>query len=95
MLGAKHRENSVLKDWGFQSWFKMREAPIGPPAAHIAAAIGMFVSILLAYVLGSMGYLSKTWSVVMVLAGYAIPFAIVRDRVAKRGQIKTEKSPKP
>jgi hypothetical protein len=32
-----------------------------------------------------MGYLiSKTWSVVLILGGYAIPFAIARELVAKR-----------
>jgi hypothetical protein len=38
----------------------------------------------LAQVLGSMVNLSKSWGVVLILVGYAIPFAIARELVAKR-----------
>jgi hypothetical protein len=39
----------------------------------------------LTHVLASMGYhISKSWSVVLILAGYAIPFAIARELVAQR-----------
>jgi pilus assembly protein TadC len=38
----------------------------------------------LGHVLASMGYLSRNWGVVLILAGYAIPFAIARELVAKR-----------
>ena len=69
---------------GFPSWFEMNKGPIGPPIAHAVAAVGMLLTMGLAHVLGSMGYLSKTWSVVLILAGYAIPFAVARERVAKR-----------
>jgi hypothetical protein len=62
----------------------MNEGAIGPPIAHAVAAVGMLLAAGLAYVLGSMGHLSKTWSVVLILAGYAIPFAIARDRAGKR-----------
>jgi hypothetical protein len=60
------------------------DGAIGPPIAHVAAAAGMLSAMALAYVLGSMGYLSKAWGVVLILAGYAIPFAIARDRAGKR-----------
>ena len=67
------------------SWFKLNEGAIGPPIAHTAAAIGMFSALGLTHVLASMGYLiSRSWSVVLILAGYAIPFAIARELVAKR-----------
>jgi hypothetical protein len=38
----------------------------------------------LAQLLGSTVNLSKSWGVVLILAGYAIPFAIARELVAKR-----------
>jgi len=66
------------------SWFEVNKGAIGPPIAHTAAAAGMFAAFGLSYVLGSMGYLSRNWSVVLILAGYAIPFAIARELVAKR-----------
>jgi hypothetical protein len=69
---------------GFPSWFETNKGPIGPPIAHAVAAVGVLLTAGLALVLGSMGYLSKTWSVVLILAGYAIPFAIARELVAKR-----------
>ena len=67
------------------SWFKRNEGVIGPPIAHTVAAFGMLSAMGLTHVLASMGYLiSKSWSVVLILAGYAIPFAIARELVAKR-----------
>jgi hypothetical protein len=66
------------------SWFKVSEGVIGPPIAHTVAAAGMLSAMGLAQVLGSMVNLSKSWGVVLILAGYAIPFAIVRELVAKR-----------
>jgi hypothetical protein len=66
------------------SAMEMNKGAIGPPIAHVVAAVGMLLTAGLAYVLASMGYLSKTWSVVLILAGYAIPFAIARELVAKR-----------
>jgi hypothetical protein len=70
---------------GSPSWFKVNEGVIGPPIAHTVAAIGMLSVMGLTHVLASMGYLiSKSWSVVLILAGYAIPFAIARELVAKR-----------
>ena len=72
------------KKRGFPSWLEMNEGPIGPPIAHAVAAVGALLTAGLAYGLGSMGYLSKSWSVVLISAGYAIPFAIARERVAKR-----------
>jgi hypothetical protein len=77
----KAREQSVP---GFSSWFQTNKGPIGPPVAHRAAAVGLLLTLALTYVLGSMGHISKTWSVVLILAGYAIPFAIARELVAKR-----------
>jgi hypothetical protein len=74
----------VPKELGFPSWFAMNEGAIGPPIAHAAAAVGVLLAIGLAYILGSMGYLSRIWGVVLILAGYAIPFAIARERVTKR-----------
>jgi hypothetical protein len=44
----------------------------------------MFAAFGLSYVLGSMGYLSRNWSVVLILAGYAIPFAVAREMIAHR-----------
>ena len=67
------------------SWFKKNEGVIGPPIAHTAAAVGMLSAMGLTHALASMGYFtSKSWSVVLILAGYAIPFAIARELVAKR-----------
>jgi hypothetical protein len=63
----------------------VNEGVIGPPIAHTVAAAGMLSMIGLTHVLASMGYLiSKSWSVVLILGGYAIPFAIARELVAKR-----------
>jgi hypothetical protein len=66
------------------SWFELNKGAIGPPIAHAAAAAGMLAAFGLSYVLGSMGYLSRNWSVALILAGYAIPFAIAREMVAQR-----------
>ena len=66
------------------SW--LRKDPIGPPSAHIAAWIGMLCCGALAYFLSSLGYLSKNMVVVVVAAGYCVPFAIVRELAAKRMQ---------
>jgi positive regulator of sigma E activity len=44
----------------------------------------MLLAMGLTHVLASMVYVSKSWSVVLILAGYAIPFVIARQRVAKR-----------
>jgi len=68
----------------FLSLFEINQGPIGPPIAQAVAAVGMLSAIGLARVLGSMGYLSRSWSVVLVLAGYAIPFAVARELVGKR-----------
>jgi hypothetical protein len=48
----------------------------------------------LGHVLASMGYLSRNWGVVLILAGYAIPFAIARELVASRMR-RTEKADAP
>ena len=69
---------------GFAAWFEIGEGAIGPPVAHAAAAVGVLLALGLARVLGSMGYLSRPWGVALIVAGYAIPFAIARDRVRKR-----------
>lgn len=66
------------------SWFEMNKGAIEPPIAHTAAAVGMFAAFGLSYVLGSMGYLSRNWSVALILAGYAVPFTIARAMVAQR-----------
>ena len=67
------------------SWFKVNEGLIGPPIAHTVGALGMLSTMGLAHVLVSMGYpLSRNWGVLLILAGYAIPFAIARELVAKR-----------
>jgi len=60
---------------------KMREGPMGPPIAHTVAAAGLLLMLGLTHVLGAM---DKTWSVVLILAGYAIPFAIARELMARR-----------
>jgi hypothetical protein len=44
----------------------------------------MLSALGLAQLLGSTVNLSKSWGVVLILAGYAIPFAIARELVAKR-----------
>ena len=74
----------MSKEQGFSSWLEMNKGAIGPPIAHAVAAVGMLLAAGLAYVLASMGYLSKPWGVVLILAGYAIPFAIARDRAGRR-----------
>ena len=66
------------------SWLGINKGAIGPPIAHTAAAVGMLAAAGLSHVLGSIGYLSRNWSVVLIMAGYAIPFAIPRELVAKR-----------
>ena len=68
----------------FPSWLQVNKGPMGPPVAHAAAGVGLVLMMAFAYGLGSMGYLSKAWSVVLILAGYAIPFAIARELVLKR-----------
>ena len=72
------------QELGFASWFKVNEGAIGPPIAHTAGAAGMLSAAARPYVLASMVYLSKSWSVVLILAGYAVPFAVARELVAKR-----------
>jgi uncharacterized protein (DUF1684 family) len=62
----------------------VNKGPIGPPIAHIAAWIGAFTCAALAYLLSSLGYLPRNLAVVVVAAGYCIPFAIAREMVAKR-----------
>jgi hypothetical protein len=80
MLIVESKGDSV----GSLSWFKVNEGVIGPPIAHTVAAVGMTSLMVLTHVLASMGYLiSRSWSVVLILAGYAIPFAIARELVAK------------
>ena len=81
---AESKGNSVPQESGFPSWFKVNEGVIGPPVAHTAGAAGMLLAMGLTHVLASMVYVSKSWSVVLILAGYAIPFVIARQRVAKR-----------
>ena len=76
--------NSLAQEGHSPSWFKVNEGVIGPPIAHTAAAVGMLSAMGLTHVLASMGYLSRNWGVVLILAGYAIPFAIARELVAKR-----------
>lgn len=61
---------------GTPSWLTTNKGLLGPPIAHLAAGTGMLLAIGLAQLLGSMGYMTKPWSVVLVLAGYAIPFAV-------------------
>jgi hypothetical protein len=74
----------VPQESGFPSWFKANKGVVGPPVAHTAGAAGMLLAIWLTHVLASMVYVSKEWSVVLILGGYAIPFAIARDLVVKR-----------
>ncbi len=62
------------------AWLKMNQGAIGPPIAHTAAWIGMFSSAALTYFL----HLPKTWGVVVIAAGFCIPFAIARELAAKR-----------
>jgi uncharacterized protein (DUF1684 family) len=81
---AESKGDSVAQQGGSPSWFKANEGVIGPPIAHTVAAAGMLSAMGLAHVLASMGYLSRNWGVVLVLAGYAIPFAVARELVAKR-----------
>jgi hypothetical protein len=38
----------------------------------------------LGHVFALLGYLSKNWGVALILAGYALPFAISRELVEKR-----------
>jgi hypothetical protein len=84
MLGG-NRSESVAQGGNSPSWLKVNEGVIGPPIAHAVAAAGLLSTMGLTHVLVSMGYLiSKTWSVVLILGGYAIPFAIARELVAKR-----------
>jgi hypothetical protein len=80
----KARGNDVPQESGFPSWFKVNQGVIGPPVAHTAGAAGMLSAMGLTHVLASMVYVSKSWSVVLILAGYAIPFAIARELVARR-----------
>jgi hypothetical protein len=85
MLDEKRQDSNMA------SWFKLNEGAIGPPSAHTAAAAGMMSAIGLSYFLGSLGYLSRNWSVVLIAAGYAIPFAIARELAARRPRsIKTK-----
>jgi hypothetical protein len=62
----------------------VNKGPIGPPTAHIAAWIGFFTCFALAYVLQSLGYISRNLTVVLVAAGYCVPFAIAREIAARR-----------
>jgi hypothetical protein len=64
------------------SW--LNKGPIGPPIAHKAAWMGTLCCAVLAYFLSSLGYLSRNMVVVVVAAGYCVPFAIARELVAKR-----------
>jgi hypothetical protein len=56
----------VPQQRGSASWFAINAGAIGPPIAHAAAAVGMLVALGLAYGLGAMGYLSRTWGVVLI-----------------------------
>ena len=60
---------------------KTREGLVGPPIAHIVGVAGLLSMLALTHVLG---LTDKAWSVVLILAGFAIPFAIARELVAKR-----------
>jgi uncharacterized membrane protein len=64
----------------------VNKGPVGPPTAHIAAFMGAFCCAALAYLLQSVGYLSRNLTVVLVAAGYCIPFAIAREIAARRMQ---------
>jgi hypothetical protein len=74
---------------GFQSWFEINKGPIGPPIAHAAAIIGALSTMALTHVLEPM---DKTWSVVLILAGYAIPFAIARELGTRKPKVSDEES---
>jgi hypothetical protein len=60
---------------------KIREGLIGPPIAHIVGVAGLLSMLGLTHVLE---LADKAWSVVLILAGFAIPFALARELVAKR-----------
>jgi hypothetical protein len=62
----------------------VNKGPIGPPIAHKAAWMGALSCAVLAYLLSSLGYLPRNLVVVIVAAGYCIPFAIAREIMAKR-----------
>ena len=64
------------------SW--LNKGPIGPPIAHVAAGIGAVCCAALGYLLHSRGFLSGNLTLVLVAAGYCIPFAIAREMVARR-----------
>jgi hypothetical protein len=85
----------VAQEGHSPSWLKVNEGVIGPPIAHTVGAAGMLSAMGLAQVLASMEYqLSRNWGVLLVLAGYAVPFAIARELVAKRMR-RTEKADAP
>ena len=73
----------------FQSWFEINKGAIGPRVARAAATIGALSTMALTHVLGPM---DKTWSVVLILAGYAIPFAIARELGTRKPKLSDEKS---
>jgi hypothetical protein len=81
----KTEASSVPKQPASALWLKLNAGAIGPPAAHAAAAVGMLAALGLVYALGSIGTLSRPWGVVLTLAGYAVPFAIAREWLARRG----------
>jgi hypothetical protein len=64
------------------SW--LNNGPIGPPIAYKAAWIGVLCCFVLGYFLSSLRYLSRNMFVVLVAAGYCVPFAIARELAAKR-----------
>jgi hypothetical protein len=81
MLGGKARDETVTQEQD-SPW--INKGPIGPPTAHAAAWIGAFCCAALAYLLQSLGYLSRNLTVVLVAAGYCVPFAIAREIDARR-----------
>jgi hypothetical protein len=74
------------------SW--LNKGAIGPSIAHKAAGIGVLCSVVLGYCLFSLGYLSRNMFIVVVAAGYCVPFAIARGLVAKRTRDFLEKAHK-
>jgi hypothetical protein len=75
----------MVQPEGPLSDLKMNEGAIRLPVGHVAAVAGALSAMGLGHVLSSMGYhLSRNWGVVLIVAGYAIPFAVARELAARR-----------